>query len=385
MNQKIQQCPVYKKCGGCSLQNLDYESQLRLKQKNVNKLLGSFHRVSPIAGMKNPLHYRNKAQAIFASSRGKVVSGIYKSGSRSMTVFGDCMIQDEQSNAIISDIAKLAQSFKIRPYNMETRSGALRHVLVRKSFATGEIMVVLVLFEDSIKNEKSFVNALLGRHPEISTVVINISRGRVPLVLGKEERVAFGEGKITDILCGKKFIISPRSFYQVNPAQTEQLYSIAAEFAELTGKETVIDAYCGTGTIGLSVADRAKRVIGADNNAAAIADAKRNAEINKAENAEFYLADAGEFMEELAASGDSADVLFMDPPRAGSSKKFISSALRLAPKRIVYISCNPETQRRDLYHLTRGGYKVTKIKPVDMFPFTSHVETVCFLTKEVGK
>lgn len=375
------QCPYHKKCGGCSLQNMDYERQLKFKQSVVNRLLGNFGRVGKIAGMETPVHYRNKAQASFVSLHGRLCAGVYQSATGRTVPVENCMIQDETSNRIIAQITRLAASFKIRAYNPATQTGILRHILVRRGFATGEIMAVLVLYEDRLKNEQSFVNAILSRCPEITTLVINISKDRRALVLGAESRIVHGGGKITDVLCGKKFLISPHSFYQVNPVQTQVLYETALEFAGLTGSETVIDAYCGIGTIGIAASDSAKRVIGADSNAAAIADAVENAALNEIKTVEFYPCDAGNFMEQFVRAGEKADVLFMDPPRAGSSRKFLASSVALSPEKIVYISCNPQTLRRDLFYLTKHGYQVKKIKPVDMFPYTSHVETVVLLSK----
>ena len=380
-------CPYAKKCGGCSLQNLPYEEQLHLKQAKLIKLLGRFGRVEEIIGMEDPTHYRNKVQAAFRGRSGKVVSGVYQSTSRRIVEVESCMLEDECAAPILATVRKLCASMKIRPYDLESGQGFLRHVLIRKGFVSGEIMVVLVTTKGEFKQERSFVNELLRRHPEITTVVRNINPTDTALFLGSESHILFGEGYITDRLCGLEFRISPRSFYQVNPVQTEILYGKAKEFAGLTGKETVIDAYCGTGTIGLTVASGAngfggaKAVIGVEVNKDAVADAMENAERNGIENAEVHAADAGEFMEAMAAGGQSADVVITDPPRAGCSGKFLHSLMKLAPKRIVYVSCNPETLARDLYTLTKGGYKVRKIQPVDMFPFTSHVETVVLLSK----
>lgn len=379
---KENQCPYHKKCGGCSLQNMDYERQLKFKQSVVNRLLGDFGKVGRIAGMKNPRNYRNKAQASFVNLHGKLFSGVYQSATGKTIPVENCMIQDVSSNRIIAEITRLAASFKIKAFNPETETGILRHVLIRRGFATNEIMAVIVLYDDKLKNEKRFINAILSHCPEITTIVINISKSKRKLVLGKESRVVWGNGYITDILCGKKFIISPRSFYQINPVQTQVLYETAISFAGLTGNETVIDAYCGIGTIGIAASGGAKKVIGADSNTDAISDAEKNAKLNSIENIEFYPCDAGDFMEDFVCSGKKADVLFMDPPRAGSDKKFLGSAVKLSPEKIVYISCNPETQRRDLFYLTKHGYKVKKIKPVDMFPFTAHTECITLLYRK---
>jgi len=374
-------CPYAKKCGGCSLQNLPYEEQLHLKQAKLIGLLGRFGRVEEIIGMDDPTHYRGKIQAAFKSKSGKVISGVYQSASRRIVEVEDCMLEDACAAPILATIRKLCASMKIKPYDLESGQGFLRHVLIRKGFVSGEIMVVLVTAKGEFRSERSFVNELIRRHPEITTVVRNINPTDTDLFLGNESHVLHGEGFITDRLCGLDFRISPRSFYQVNPVQTEILYGKAKEFAALTGKETVIDAYCGTGTIGLTMASSAKAIIGVEVNRDAVTDAMDNARRNGIANATFHAADAGQFMEAMAAKGQTADVVVTDPPRAGCSGKFLHSLLKLAPARVVYVSCNPETLARDLFTLTKGGYKVKKIQPVDMFPWTGHVETVCLLSK----
>ncbi len=376
-------CPYAKKCGGCSLQNLPYEEQLHLKQAGLIKLLGRFGRVEEIIGMDDPTHYRNKIQAAFKSKSGKVISGVYQSASRRIVEAEDCMLEDACAAPILATVRKLCGSMKIKPFDLESGQGFLRHVLIRRGFVSGEIMVVLVTAKGEFRSERSFVNELIRRHPEITTVVRNINPTDTALFLGNESHVLHGEGFITDRLCGLDFRISPRSFYQVNPIQTEVLYGKAREFAGLTGKETVIDAYCGTGTIGLTMAASAKEIIGVEVNRDAVADAVDNAKRNGVTNAVFHAADAGQFMEAMAAKGQTADVVVTDPPRAGCSGKFLHSLLKLAPARVVYVSCNPETLARDLYTLTKGGYKVRKIQPVDMFPFTSHVESVVCLTRRL--
>ncbi len=376
------QCPLYKKCGGCQMQNLSYARQLQWKQALEVKLLGRFGRVGNIIGMDDPYHYRNKVQAAFGMTRGgKIISGVYQSGTHRIVSVDDCMIEDRAADKIIVTIRGLLKEFKLLPYNEDTGTGFLRHVLVRRGFATNEIMVVLVTGKAAFPAKKNFVAALLEKHPEITTVVQNINDAKTSMVLGEREEVLYGPGKIEDVLCGCRFRISARSFYQINPVQTEVLYGKAVEYAGLTGKETVIDAYCGIGTIGLISAKHAKSVIGVEVNTDAVKDAKVNAKANQLDNAQFFAGDAGEFMEEMARNGEHADVVFMDPPRAGSDRKFLSSVLTLAPDRIVYVSCNPETLARDLMFLVKNGYKVRKIQPVDMFPHTHHVETVVLLSK----
>jgi 23S rRNA (uracil1939-C5)-methyltransferase len=260
--------------------------------------------------------------------------------------------------------------------------GFLRHVLIKRGFSSGEIMVVLVTATMDFPKESKFINALLSRHPEITTIVQNVNNKFTSLILGEESRVLYGSGYIEENLCGFRFRISPKAFYQINPTQTEVLYNKALDFAELSGEEKVLDAYCGTGTIGIIASGKAKKVIGVELNADAVKDAKVNAELNSVKNIDFFEADAGKFMVETAHNGDNFDVVIMDPPRAGASLEFLRCLCELAPERVVYVSCNPETLARDLSFLTRKGYKVRRIQPVDMFPHTEHVETVCSLVKK---
>ncbi len=375
-------CPFYKKCGGCQLQNMTYEEQLSFKMAKTIKNLGRFGHVDEIIGMEKPYHYRNKVQAAFGFSRGRIISGVYQSSSHNIVPVEKCMIEDEKADVIIRDIRLLLPDFRLTSYNEDTGRGFLRHVLVKRGFSTDEIMVVLVTGTNIFPKKDAFVRALLEKHSEITTVIWNINSSKTSLVLGEKETVLYGKGYITDVLCGKRFRISAKSFYQINPVQTEKLYSKAIEFAELTGKERVFDAYCGIGTIGLVASDKAKEVIGVELNAQAVKDAKNNAKLNETENISFYCDDAGDFMVAMAQEREKADVLFMDPPRAGSDVKFLKSAVTLAPGRIVYISCNVETQARDLSYLCRNGYRVEKIQPVDMFPHTNHVECIVSLSRK---
>ena len=374
-------CPHFKKCGGCRLQNMTYEKQLSYKQVREIRLLGKYHHVSEIIGMDDPFHYRCKVQAAFGEHKGQIVSGVYQSSTHNIVPLDSCLIEDEKADEIIVTVRKLLKSFKLRPFNENTMQGFLRHVLIRRGFATGEIMVVLVTGPGEFRDSAKFVNALLGRHPGITTIVRNINDRFTSLVLGEKSEVLFGSGYIEDVLCGCRFRISPKAFYQVNPVQTEVLYRKALDFAGLNGTQTVIDAYCGTGTIGIIAAGKAKKVIGVEVNPDAVADAKVNAGLNGVDNIEFREDDAGKFMTKLAEGGKSADVVIMDPPRAGASLDFLRALVTLAPQSIVYISCNPETLARDLSFLTRKGYTVRRIQPVDMFPWTEHVETVVLLSR----
>ena len=375
-------CPLYKKCGGCQLQNLSYAEQLGFKQRKTERLLGEFGRVEPIIGMDEPYHYRNKVQAAFATARnGKIISGVYQSGTHSIVCVDSCLTEDRKADEIIVSVRNMLRSFKIQPYDERSGSGTLRHVLVKRGFKTNQIMVVLVTVGPIFPAKNNFVKALRKEHPDITTIVHNINPYQTSLVLGERENVLYGTGKIEDELCGLTFRISPRSFYQINPVQTEVLYNTAMEYADMSGREKVIDAYCGIGTIGLVASKRAGEVIGVELNRDAVHDAISNAKRNGIKNVRFFCDDAGEFMLGMAQDGEKADIVFMDPPRAGSDECFLSSLVTLAPKKIVYISCNPETQQRDLRLLTKRGYKVEKIQPVDMFPHTNHVETVVLLSQ----
>ena len=375
-------CPHFRRCGGCQLQNLPYSEQLLHKQREAVRLLGRFGTVEQIIGMDQPLHYRNKVHAAFGlDGRRKPVCGIYQPGSHAIVPVERCLIEDELADAIILSIRDMLPSFKIPVFDERSGSGWLRHVLVKRGFATGQVMVVLVAATPIFKLQKPFLKQLLERHPEISTVILNINDRFGPVVLGKREKVLYGSGYIEDVLLGHRFRISASSFYQINPVQTEKLYAAAVDFAGLTGKETVLDAYCGIGTIGISASDKAKQVIGVEINRDAVKDAIANARLNGIQNCWFTAGDAGQYMEQLTKDGHRPDVVFMDPPRAGSDQRFLSSLLQCAPKKIVYISCNMETQRRDLEVLLQGGYRVKKLQPVDMFPFTNHVENIALLVK----
>lgn len=376
-------CKVAKKCGGCQYQGVPYEKQLSEKQKAVRQLMQPFCKTAEITGMQDPYHYRNKVHAVFARKKdGTIISGVYEEGTHRVVPVEACQIEDEKADAIINDIRGLLKSFKIKTYNEDTGYGLLRHVLIRRGFTTGEIMVVLVLGSPVMPSKNNFVKALRKLHPEITMVVLNVNDKRTSMVLGDRETTIYGKGYIEDVLCGLTFRISSKSFYQINPVQTEKLYGKAMELAGLTGKERVIDAYCGIGTIGMVAAKSAKEVIGVELNPDAVRDAIKNAKRNQMKNIRFYQDDAGRFMEKMAAKGEKADVVFMDPPRSGSTEQFMKSAVTLAPQKIVYISCDPQTQARDLKYLTKHGYKAMGAYPYDMFPFTKHAENIVLLVKQ---
>lgn len=374
-------CPVAKKCGGCQYQGLPYEKQLKEKETKVKSLFKGTCPVHTIVGMEHPYHYRNKVHAVFDRDRkGNPISGVYEMGSHRVVSVESCMIEDEKADEIIGTIRGMLKSFKIRIYDEDTGYGLLRHVLIKRGFATGEIMVVLVTASPVFPSKNNFVKALREKHPEITTIIQNVNGRGTSAVLGVKEHVLYGKGYIEDILMGLRFRISSRSFYQINPVQTEKLYGKAMELADLKPGDTVIDAYCGIGTIGLIASGKAGEVIGVELNKNAVRDAIGNARGNQIKNARFFAADAGDFMTDMADQGSRADVVFMDPPRSGSTEAFLDSVAALAPEKVVYISCNPDTQIRDVQYLMKKGYNPRGAWPVDMFPMTDEIENICLLT-----
>lgn len=378
-------CPVFGRCGGCQMLDIPYGEQLKRKQHTAQRLLGGLCTVQPITGMADPFHYRNKVHAVFGYRRGEIISGVYQEGSHRIVPVRSCLIEDRKADEIISTVRELAQSFKIKAYDEDTGLGLLRHVLVKRGFATGEIMVVLVTASPVFPSRNHFVKALCGRHPEITTVIQNLNDRSTSMVLGEREQVLYGKGYIEDELCGCRFRISGKSFYQVNPSQAERLYVKAMELAALTGSETVVDAYCGTGTIGIIASARAGRVIGVELNRDAVRDAVANAKRNRAENVRFYANDAAAFVTGMASQGEHADVIFLDPPRSGAAEEFIRAAAALKPERVVYISCNPETLARDLKEFRQFGYRAGDAWPYDLFPQTDHLEVIVSMSRAGGK
>lgn len=376
-------CSVYKKCSGCQLMNLEYSEQLSLKQAKMIKLFGKFCHVDEIIGMDDPKHYRNKATQVFKLTypNKRIISGIYQSTTGGIVSCDHCLLEDEKSSAIIRAIRRLMPKYKLLPFDEYSGKGLLRHVLVRKGTVSGEYMVCFVTASPIFPKGKELAKELVSKYPEIKTVVQNVSTTPDKVMLGDTEKVLYGSGEITDTLLGLKFSISARSFYQVNHVQTEKLYSKAIELASLGGDERVLDCYCGIGTIGLIASKHCGEVLGIESNASAIKDAKKNARLNGIKNVGFVCSDTGRLLSELCEQGERADVVMLDPARAGCDRKTLSSLLEMMPDRIVYISCNPETQERDVKELVKGGYKLKRVQPVDMFPFTSHVENICLLEK----
>ena len=411
-------CPSYERCGACRWLDCDYAVQLARKRESV---VSSFREaglrvpVREVCGMAEPFFYRNKVIAAVSMRGPRVVCGLYEESSHRVVPLSDCLLQDRRLNAVLSTLESLLNSLKIRPFGY---GGVLRHVLLRVGVRTGQVMVVLVTSEDLMHGRKELVSRLRAAHPSVATVVQNIQPRQTSVVLGPREKVLYGPGFIYDELLGLRYKISARSFYQVNPAQTERLYSLALSLAGLRPGNVLLDAYCGIGTIGLSAASGASaaevqngvflhpgaeksgsevqngvylhpgagnkgpevRVIGVEINGDAVRDAVTNARANGIRNARFYCDDVSAFMRDFDAP---VSVLMLDPPRAGCDEPFLRSVLRLSPERIVYVSCNPETQARDVAFLTRGGrYRIdSDACPVDMFPHTGHIENVLALRR----
>ena len=384
-------CRVAKQCGGCSRIDVPYNEQLAAKDEFVRNLFGCFADVEirSILGMDDPNHYRNKVTSPFApGKRGpnggrEILTGMYAAGTHRIIQTDGCLVENEQAQQVVRAVKQIMKKHRIEPYDEDKGTGFMRHAVVRVGHESGEVLVTLVTNDDAFPNSKSFCRELVKRCPFVTTVVQNVNTRQTNVILGQQEKKLYGPGFILDTLCGLSFRISSQSFYQVNALQTTVLYDTAIRLANLDGTQTVIDAYCGTGTIGLVAAKRgAARMIGVDSVESAIRDARENARHNGVDNATFVAADAGAFMCECAEAGDKVDVVFMDPPRAGSTEVFLDALVKLRPDWVVYISCNPETQVRDVQHLVAKGYALKTVQPVDMFPHTDHVETVALLAYE---
>ena len=359
-----------------------YQQEVDIKTyaARLQELLGGFAPVKAVQGMAEPLHYRNKAIASFATQRGKLVCGLYAEGTHRVLPGADCLLQEEILNKTLAAVLDAARACRWTAYDEDRGTGLLRHTVLRSS-GGGKVLVTLVTPGPDLPGSKNFCTALRKKAPWVVSIVQNINPTRSSAVLGSREKTLYGPGFVLDTLCGTQFAISSRSFYQVNRTQTEVLYKKALELAKLTGRETVIDAYCGIGTIGLCAAPRAKQVIGVERNPAAVKDAAANARRNKIANARFVCADATEWMAAAAGEGLHPDVVFLDPPRAGSTPECIAAVNKMKPRRIVYVSCDPETLARDVAAFTRLGWRAAKFCPVDLFPQTKHVETVVLLSK----
>lgn len=376
-------CPVAARCGGCQYTQIPYREQLAQKQAKIESLFPGVKEISPIEGMANPYYYRCKVQAVFGIQKGEIVSGTYEAGTHRLVPVKTCLLEQPAADAILHTIRRLMKEFKLRPYHEDSGRGLLRHVLIRCGYATGQILVVLVTGREPFRGKQHFIRALRLAHPEITTVIHSINDKKTSMVLGMQNKVIYGPGFIYDTLLGLSFRISAQSFYQVNPPQAEKLYTFALEMANLSGQESLLDAYCGTGTIGLIAADRVKQVTGVEINREAVKDAVLNAKMNHIQNARFVCQDAGQYLQKEAARGRVPQVVIMDPPRSGSDKAFLQALAATGPRSIVYISCNPVTQARDAAYLTAHGYCIKKAQPVDLFPMTDHIENIIVMKKKV--
>ena len=373
-------CNVYYQCGGCHLQHMTYEGQLQFKTNVVKKLYkeAGFEniKVNKCIGQDVPYFYRNKIQSPVKRSGKNIIAGFYKEDSHEIIPFDKCYVQDELSNKIIKAVVVAMKENKIEPYNEDLETGIVRHILIRR--ASKETMLVLVTKVNSFAGRNNFVKSIRNKVREITTIVQNINPRHTNVILGEKENILYGKGFIVDTLCNINFKISPKSFYQINKEQCEKLYNKAIELATLNKDDIVLDAYCGIGTIGMIASKKAKLVYGVEIINDAIKDARINAKNNNINNAYFYCADAKDFMRKY--DGEAMSVVFVDPPRKGCSEQFLNSLVHFKPKKIVYISCNPETQVRDIKYLMDKGYTFNEVHPFDMFPQTFHVETIVALS-----
>lgn len=377
-------CKVSKYCGGCQFQGISYKKQLQLKQDSVEKLLNKFGKVNKIIPVSNYLNYRNKVQVSFGyDDEGNVICGNYVASTHTIVPIEDCMICDQKANEIISSIKRLIIKYKISIFDEYSMKGCIRHVLIRCT-NTNEYMVVLVTGTMNINKKEQFIKDILKYNKYITTIIQNINNKHTSMILGNKSIVLYGKGYVTDELCGLKFRISASSFYQVNKFQTENLYREAIKAANLNKDDLLIDAYCGTGTIGLVASKYCKGVLGIEINEHAIKDAVINMKNNKIKNISFVAEDASKYMVFLAKQRVKNDVVIMDPPRTGTDTKFMNAIFKLKPFKLVYVSCNPETLNRDLKYLSKE-YIVNYIQPVDMFPFTNHVECVVGMQRKDNK
>ena len=378
--RNVVDCATFSTCGGCSLRHIKYTETLKLKKaivENNLKKSGLLNvTVNDCIGMQNPYNYRNKLQYPVGLIDGKPEMGVFAERSHRIIPTRKCYIQNTLIQKIANDIYRFISEKNIPVYDEEKHLGEIRHIYIRIGIKTNEVLVVIVSNSTTITKEKELVKYIVEGHPEVKTVVKNINSKKTNVILGNENEVLFGNGYIEDELLGSRFKISPMSFYQVNPVQTEVLYAKAIEKAELTGEETIFDLYCGIGTIGICASKNAKKLIGIETIPEAIEDAKENAKLNKIENAEFIVGNVEEELPKLIEKAKiTPDVVFLDPPRKGCDKKTLETILQVEPKKIIYISCNSATLARDLKML-ESKYKIGNVQPVDMFPFTSHVECV---------
>ncbi|WP_283725881.1 23S rRNA (uracil(1939)-C(5))-methyltransferase RlmD [Clostridium perfringens] len=383
-------CAIYKRCGGCKLQHASYKAQLDFKWDRVKDCVSKIGKLDPSIvkyplGMENPWRYRNKVQLPIGLINGEVKIGFFAPRSHDIIDMESCLIQDEIGDKVVKLTREWIEKFNIRPYNVDgeyDEKGIVRHIMIRRGFTTNEVMVVLVTNGEKLPHKEEFVDLMVKNIPGIKSVIQNINLKKTNVILGLESKTLWGEDTISDYIGDFRFNISPLSFFQVNPTQTEVLYGKALEYANLTGNEEVFDAYCGTGTITLFLSQKAKKVYGVEIIPQAIDNAWINAKENKVENVEFFVGESEVVIPDLINKGVKADVVVVDPPRKGCDKKLLDAITNINAKKIVYVSCDPSTLGRDLQVLEENGYKTLEVQPVDMFPNTSHVETVVSLRRK---
>jgi 23S rRNA (uracil1939-C5)-methyltransferase len=380
-------CPIYKWCGGCQLQHLSYEGQLEYKRKLVEDVLTRIGKLEDVPvlstlGMgEEPWRYRNKAQVPVGERNGRIITGFYQKRSHEIVEMDSCIITGDTNDDAVQAVKEIVNQYNISAYNEEKHKGILRHIIARYGKTTGDLMIVLVTNGQELPQRKKIVEDIRNALPEIKSIVQNVNSKRTNVIFGEETRVLWGAEYIYDFIGDIKFAISARSFYQINPDQTKVLYDQALQYAELNGDETVIDAYCGIGTISLFLAQKAKKVYGVEIVPEAIEDARRNAELNNIHNAEFAVGKSEDVIPEWKKQGVTPDVIVVDPPRKGCDEELLKTIIEMKPKRVVYVSCNPATLARDLRILEDGGFKTVEVQPVDMFPQTTHVEAVVKLER----
>ena len=383
-------CAIYKRCGGCKLQHASYKAQLDFKWDRVKDCVSKIGKLDPSIvkyplGMENPWRYRNKVQLPIGLINGEVKIGFFAPRSHDIIDMESCLIQDEIGDKVVKLTREWIEKFNIRPYNVDgeyDEKGIVRHIMIRRGFTTNEVMIVLVTNGENLPHKEEFVDLMVKNIPGIKSVIQNINSKKTNVILGLESKTLWGEDTISDYIGDFRFNISPLSFFQVNPTQTEVLYGKALEYANLTGNEEVFDAYCGTGTITLFLSQKAKKVYGVEIIPQAIDNAWINAKENKVENVEFFVGESEVVIPDLINKGVKADVVVVDPPRKGCDKKLLDAITNIDAKKIVYVSCDPSTLGRDLQLLEENGYKTLEVQPVDMFPNTSHVENVAKLIKK---
>lgn len=382
---KNNKCQYYKYCGGCDLQELSYKKQLDYKQGYIEKLLSKYHKVNKIIGMDNPLNYRNKVQVSFGyDDKHNIICGNYVPSTHIIVPFDECVISDNTSIKIINYLKSIFIKYHISIFDENKLKGCLRHVQIRCT-SSNEYMIIFITGTNTIPKINLIINDLIKKFPNIKTIIQNINRKHTSMVLGDKNITLYGKGYIVDTLCGKKFKLSPSSFYQINKRQTEILYNTAIKFAHFNPNEVLIDAYCGIGTIGLIASRSVKKVIGVELNKQAIKDAITNMKLNKINNAYFICSDAGQYMNKLTKENINIDSVVMDPPRSGADDKFLNSLIKLKPNKILYISCGPESLRNNIKFLLKYKYYIDVIQPIDMFPYTKHVECIVLMQRKENK